>query len=46
MAIETLAPFNPIKVRRAAFLVGPFRDMRYTQFAVVARPRPTTTGAA
>ena len=24
---------------RAALLVGPFRDMRYTQFAVVARPR-------
>ena len=41
MAIETLAPINPITVRRAAFLVGPFRDMRYTQFAVVAhRARP------
>ncbi len=40
LAIETLAPINAITVRRAAFLVGPFRDMRYTQFAVVARPLP------
>lgn len=39
MEIETLAPINPIPVRRAALLVGRFRDMRYTQFAVVARPR-------
>ena len=39
LAIEVLAPINPIRVRRAALLVGPFRDMRYTQFAVVARPR-------
>ena len=39
LAIETLAPINPITVRRAALLVGPFRDMRYPQFAVVARPR-------
>ena len=39
LEIETLAPINPINVRRAALLVGPFRDMRYTQFAVVARPR-------
>ena len=30
---------SPITVRRAALLVGPFRDMRYPQFAVVARPR-------
>jgi len=45
MAIETLAPINPITVRRAAFLVGPFRDMRYTQFAVVARPRSAASNA-
>jgi 2-polyprenyl-3-methyl-5-hydroxy-6-metoxy-1,4-benzoquinol methylase len=38
LEIETLEGINPITVRRAAFLVGPFRDMRYTQFAVVARP--------
>lgn len=43
MEIETLEPINPIAVRRAAFLVGPFRDMRYTQFAVVARPRNDTS---
>ena len=46
MEIETLAPINPITVRRAALLVGPFRDMRYTQFAVVARPRSTAADVA
>jgi 2-polyprenyl-3-methyl-5-hydroxy-6-metoxy-1,4-benzoquinol methylase len=45
MEIETLAPINPIGVRRAALLVGPFRDMKYTQFAVVARPRSTVPSA-
>ncbi len=37
LEIETLTGINPIGVKRAAFLVGPFRDMRFTQFAVVAR---------
>jgi SAM-dependent methyltransferase len=45
LEIETLVPINPIKVRRAALLVGPFRDMRYPQFAVVARPRRTASPA-
>jgi 2-polyprenyl-3-methyl-5-hydroxy-6-metoxy-1,4-benzoquinol methylase len=43
LEIETLVPINPITVRRAALLVGPFRDMRYPQFAVVARPRRTAS---
>ncbi len=46
LEIETLAPINPIGVRRAALLVGRFRDMRFTQFAVVARPRRTVGPAA
>jgi SAM-dependent methyltransferase len=36
--IERLAPINPIRRRGAIFIAGPFRDMRYLQFAVVARP--------
>ena len=35
--IESLTPINPIRVRGAGLLVGRFRDMRYPQFAVVAR---------
>ncbi len=46
LEIESLTPINPIGVRRAAFLVGRFRDMRFTQFAVVARPRRTGGPAA
>ena len=37
LAIETLAPINALQLTRAAFLVGRFRDMRFQQFAVVAR---------
>ena len=45
LEIETLDPIHPLASRRAAFLVGPFRDMRYLQYAVVARPRrPTPAG--
>jgi 2-polyprenyl-3-methyl-5-hydroxy-6-metoxy-1,4-benzoquinol methylase len=39
MEIDSLTPINPISLRRASLLVGRFRDMRYSQFAVVARPR-------
>ena len=39
MEIERLTPINPIGLRRASLLVGRFRDMRFTQFAVVARLR-------
>jgi 2-polyprenyl-3-methyl-5-hydroxy-6-metoxy-1,4-benzoquinol methylase len=46
MAIETFEPINPIKNLRSAFLVGPFRDMRYLQYAVVARPRSTLSDPA
>ena len=36
--IEQLTPINPIKLRRAALLTTRwFRDLRYQQFAVVAR---------
>jgi len=45
LVIESLVPINPISVRRAALLVGPFRDMRYPQFAVVARPRHASASA-
>jgi len=37
LTIETLEPINPAKAARVAFLVGRFRDMRFQQFAVVAR---------
>jgi 2-polyprenyl-3-methyl-5-hydroxy-6-metoxy-1,4-benzoquinol methylase len=46
MEIETLAPINPVPLRRAALLAGPFRDMRYMQFAVVARPRRAPSAEA
>ena len=35
--IESMTPINPVKVRWADLLVGRFRDMRFQQFAVVAR---------
>jgi SAM-dependent methyltransferase len=35
--IETLTPINPINLRRASLVAGRFKDMRYQQFAVVAR---------
>ena len=35
--IDRLTPINPIRVRAAGLLVGRFRDMRFPQFAVVAR---------
>jgi SAM-dependent methyltransferase len=42
--IEQLTPINPIKLRRAALLdVVGWRDMRYQQFAVVARATPAAT---
>ncbi len=41
--IETLAPINPTRLRKASLLVGPFRDMRFQQFAVVAK-RADDTG--
>jgi SAM-dependent methyltransferase len=41
-AVEQLTPINPIKLRRAALLTTKrFRDMRYQQFAVVARQADT-----
>lgn len=36
--VETLTPINPAKDWKASLLVGPFRDMRFQQFAVVAGP--------
>jgi len=41
--IELLSPINPTNLRKASLLVGPFRDMRFQQFAVVARPADGTT---
>jgi SAM-dependent methyltransferase len=41
--IESLTPINPIRLRRAALIAGRFRDMRYPQFAVVARDDGTAT---
>jgi 2-polyprenyl-3-methyl-5-hydroxy-6-metoxy-1,4-benzoquinol methylase len=40
--IESLTPINPIRLRRAALIAGRFRDMRYPQFAVVARDAGTS----
>jgi SAM-dependent methyltransferase len=42
--IESLTPINPITVRSAKVLVGRFRDMRFPQFAVVARVDPLLAG--
>jgi 2-polyprenyl-3-methyl-5-hydroxy-6-metoxy-1,4-benzoquinol methylase len=43
--IERMEPFNPL-VRRGASLLfrGPFRDMRFMNFAVVAKPSQTHAG--
>jgi SAM-dependent methyltransferase len=38
--IQSLTPINPIKVRSANIFVGRFRDMRFQQFAVVAKVAP------
>jgi 2-polyprenyl-3-methyl-5-hydroxy-6-metoxy-1,4-benzoquinol methylase len=45
LEIGTLTGINPIAVKRASLLLGPFRDMRFTQFAVVAGPRRPPSGS-
>jgi len=35
--IQSLTPINPVRVRWAKLFVGPFRDMRFQQFAVTAK---------
>ncbi len=44
LEIGTLTGINPINLKRASLLLGPFRDMRYTQFAVVAGARSSPSG--
>jgi len=41
--IQSLTPINPVRVRWARLLLGPFRDMKFQQFAVTATVAPTVS---